>query len=152
MHLFIAIVGLPDEVRDPFMERFLLVKFRGYRIEVLKSYTTGDRRSDRDYLYHIFVTEREFDRRKGDDEFFHIEHRGDARYGFRWQDIADIMVDGHGVALFDRLPRAKAAELKTLVGELMIVNPLPDDLMPLGVGRMPQGVFFQKPDKGGGDN
>jgi guanylate kinase len=152
MYALIAIVGVSMAIRRSFVRR--LVERLGDKpnLEVVKSFTTAPRLSDADYEYHVFVSEEEFLRRRERNEFFHVERVDGAYYGHRWKDIVDVMVDGNGICLFDKLTRKKIEQLKKFDWELMVLNDLPEDLMPLGVGQMPQGMFFQKPQKGGGDN
>ena len=149
MHLLIAIVGVPRELRDAFMRRMLKEQLAKYDIENIKSYTTEPRLSDEDYRYHVFVSEEEFRRRRREEEFFHIERMSEGRRGFRWKDFEDVLADGNAIALFDRLPNGRLDELRTLPGELTVLRPFLDE-PPLGVGKMPRGMFFQKTGGNGG--
>ncbi|MEA3249106.1 MAG: hypothetical protein U9Q03_01990 [Patescibacteria group bacterium] len=151
MYLLITIVGLPAKIRDAFVVRFLKKLAAKRHIEIVKSYTTGARRSDRDYEYHVFISKREFLERKRHNEFFRVEQRGDAYYGHRWKDIADVMVDGNGICLFGKLPRNKADQLKKFDWKLMVLNDLPEELMPLGTGNALHDTFFQNPGKKDGE-
>lgn len=152
MNLFIAIVGLPAEMRDAFMREFLEERFAKYRIEIVKSYTTAERRTDEDYRYHVFVSAREFREREGRDEFFHVERRNGALNGFRWNDIADIIADGHCIALFADLPDDRLAILKRLVGDVTVIRPLADGPVPAGAENAPRVTHFRKPDGDGKPN
>lgn len=143
MYLFMAIVGVPREMRDTFMSGLLRGYLARHRIEIVKSYTTGPRLSNEDYLYHVFVGEEEFRRRQASGEFFQVEQVDGALRGFRTQDIKDVIADGNAIALFDRLTNGKIDALKRLVGELTVLRPFLDE-GPIGVGPMPQGMFFQK--------
>lgn len=149
MHLLIAIVGLPDAMRDGFMDRFLKDLFAKYDLEIVKSFTTAARRSDEDYRYHIFVSTSEFREREGRDEFFHVERRGGALYGWRRNDIADVIADNHCVALFGSLSGDKTDELKTLVGEMLVMRPFPDEDPSADTEDVPRSTLFLPPDSDG---
>lgn len=150
VHLLIAIVGVPREARDMFMRRLLKEQLAKYDIEIIKSYTTEARMSDEDYRYHVFISEEEFRRRRREGEFFHVERLPGGMRGFRRKDFEDVLADGNAIALFDRLPNGQVDMLRSLPGDLTVLRPFLDE-PPLGVGKMPEGMFFQKTGDGNGE-
>ncbi|MFH1046882.1 MAG: hypothetical protein V1738_01145 [Patescibacteria group bacterium] len=102
MSLLSIVVGLKKEERAAKIAEMLAYKDNAQKAKILRGYTTDTPADDADRELFYFIDAEQFNQMEKNGELIHVDQLGEAKYGYRTEDVKASLEYGHTVILFNQ--------------------------------------------------